>query len=353
MNLLNQTLEKIKPLNEEAAAKALERYHNLTMPTDALGRIGQLAIKVAGITGQAIPEVPQKTLILMAGDHGVVEEGVSAYPQEVTPQMVANFGFGGAAINVFCRHAGADLILVDVGVAADLPDIKGLIKRKVAYGTKNMTKGPAMTREEAVQALEVGIEIAQGEIAKGAGLLGLGDMGIGNTTPSSALVAFIGNITVEESVGRGTGVDDEHLALKIAAIKKAIAVNQPDPKDPLDILAKLGGLEIAGLAGVVLAAAAARVPVIVDGLISTAAALVACQFSPLVKKYLIGSHLSVEPGHKHMLSLMELDPILMGDMRLGEGTGGALTMTLVDAGIKALKEMSTFEEAMVNSTKLN
>lgn len=349
MELLKSTLEQIKPLDQVAIEKAAGRYGSLTMPPGAMGKIGDIAIKIAGATGNPLPNVPaKKTMILMAGDHGVVAEGVSAFPQEVTPQMVMNFGTGGAAINVFTRHAGADLVLVDIGVAADLPDIPGLVKSKVAYGTKNMAQGPAMTREEAVQALEVGIKVVQEQIANGSELVGLGDMGIGNTTPSAALIAFLGKIPVAEVTGRGTGVDDERLKLKISVIEKAIAVNNPDYNDGIDVLAKLGGLEIAGLAGVVLGAAAKNVPVIVDGVISGAAALVACHIKPEVKGYLIGSHLSVEPGHKRMLEVMELSPILTADMRLGEGTGAALTMMMVEAGIKMLREMSTFEEAAIS-----
>jgi len=347
MELLKSTLSKIRPLNEETQKVAQNRLDNLAVPPGSLGKIGKVAVQIAGITGKASPELPKKTIILMAGDHGVVEAGVSAFPQEVTVQMVQNFAQGGATINAFSRHVGADLTLVDVGVAADLPDLPGLLKRKVAYGTKNMLKGPAMTKEEAVSALEVGIQVAQEQIDKGAGIIGLGDMGIGNTTPSSALISFFTQLPVEKVTGLGTGLNQTGLENKVKVIKEAIALNKPNRVDPLDVLAKIGGLEIAGLAGVTLGAAAHGVPIVTDGIISTAAVLTACQLSPEVKNYLIGSHLSVEPGHGHTLKFIELEPMLVLDMRLGEGTGAALTMFLVEAGIKALKEIATFDDASV------
>lgn len=347
MDILQQTLEKIQPLDQEAISKAQDRLNNLTVPRGSLGKIGQIGVQVAGITGKARPDLPKKSIILMAGDHGIVEEEVSAFPQEVTVQMVYNFVNGGATANAFARHAGAELVLVDVGIASDLPDLPGLIKKKVAYGTKNMAKGPAMTREETVQAIEVGINVAKEQIAKGTDLIGLGEMGIGNTTPSSALIAYFAKLPVEQVTGRGTGINQAGLENKIRVIEEAIRINQPNLEDPLDVLAKLGGLEIAALAGVTLGAAAARVPIIFDGLISTAAVVSAYGICPQVKDYLIGSHLSVEPGHRHMLKHLSVDPMLMLDMRLGEGTGAALTMFMVEAGIKALREVATFEEAAV------
>jgi len=348
MELLRRTLEDIGPLNQEALDLAQKRLDNLAVPPGSLGKIGKVGVQLAGITGKFPPELPKKAIILMAGDHGVVSEGVSAFPQEVTQQMVYNFAKGGATINAFARHAGADLVLVDVGVAADLPDLPGLLKRKVAYGTKNMLYGPAMTREEAIEALEVGIEVAQGKIKEGITLLGLGDMGIGNTTPSSALISFFGKLPVDKVTGPGTGLSSDGLINKIKVIEDAIQVNKPDKEDAIDVLAKIGGLEIAGLAGVTLGAAAAGVPVIFDGLISTAAVLTACQICPEVRSYLIGSHLSMEPGHHYMLQFLEIQPMLVLDMRLGEGTGGALTMLMVEAGIKALREVATFDDAQVS-----
>lgn len=348
MSNLRLTIESIRPLDEAVIKKTQERLDNLTKPPGSLGVLERIARQLAGITGKVVPEIPKKAVILMAGDHGVVAEGVSAFPQEVTPQMVLNFASGGAAINVLTRHAGAEICLVDVGVAQDLPDLPGLIKRKIAYGTKNMAEGPAMTEEEAVKAVEVGIEVANEQIDRGIGLIGMGEMGIGNTTPSAAILAVLGEIPVEQAVGRGTGLDDAGLRRKIAVIEKAIEVNKPDKTNALDVLAKVGGLEIAGLAGVVLGAAARRVPVLVDGFISGAAALVATSLAPAAKNYLIGSHLSAEPGHKKMLEIMGLDSVLHMDMRLGEGTGAALGMTVVDAALKILKEMATFEDAGVS-----
>ncbi len=348
MSLLSTTISSISDLPSEIMDQTQQRLDNLTKPPGSLGVLEAIARQVAGITGNPRPQVAKKTIILMAGDHGVVAEGVSAFPQEVTPQMVMNFINSGAGINVLARHAGADLVLVDIGVAADLPDHPMLCKQKVAYGTKNMARGPAMTREEAIQALEVGINIAKAEVAKGVGLLGTGEMGIGNTTPSAAIIAVCGGYPVAEVVGRGTGIDDEGLARKIKTIEQAIAVNKPDPQDALDVLTKVGGLEIAGLAGVILGAAASRVPVIIDGFISGAAAVIAQGLQPKARQYMIGSHLSVEPGHRLTLEVAGLKPVLMMEMRLGEGTGAALGMTVVDAALKILNGMATFDEAGVS-----
>ncbi|WP_366924629.1 nicotinate-nucleotide--dimethylbenzimidazole phosphoribosyltransferase [Metallumcola ferriviriculae] len=349
MSKLERTIQAIEPLNEVAMHEAQQRLDNLTKPPGSLGVLEDVVKKIAGIIGKAaLPQSMEKVIILMAGDHGVVAEGVSAFPQEVTPQMILNFANGGAAINVLAKHAGARLYMVDVGVAVDLPDLPGLDKRKIAYGTKNMAQGPAMTMEEAIAALEVGIDVVNALIDKGASFVAMGEMGIGNTTPSAALLSVLEGLPIEEAVGRGTGVNDEGLRRKITAINKALDVNRPNSEQPLDALVKVGGLEIAGLAGVVLGAAARRVPVMVDGFISGAAALVAVKMAPLAKHYLIGSHLSVEPGHRKMLDAMELKPTLMMDMRLGEGTGAALGMLMVDAAVKILNEMATFDDAGVS-----
>lgn len=347
MELLSRTIGSIKPLNGEAKAKTQVRLDNLTKPPGSLGVLEDLALALAGISGKQPVAPPRKALILMAGDHGVVACGVTAWPQEVTTQMVLNFTSGGAAINVLARHAGAELLLVDIGVASDLPDLPGLLRRKVAYGTANLAEGPAMTGEQAVKALEVGIETANNCIARGAEILGTGEMGIGNTTPSTAILAALSGLPVGDIVGRGTGIDDKRLELKIAAIERGLAVNRPDPEDGLDVLTKLGGLEIAGLAGVCLAGAAARVPVMIDGFISAAAALVAARLNDLCSQYMLASHLSEEPGHRVMLEMLGLQPMLRMRMRLGEGTGAALGMTLVDASVKILNEMATFAEAGV------
>lgn len=348
MPKLESTINKIQPLHKEVMEKTQARLDDLTKPPGSLGVLESIAKQIAGITGQVIPGLPKKAAILMAGDHGIVQEGVAPFPQEVTPQMVLNFVNGGAAMSVLTRHEGVELHVVDIGVAVDLPDVPGIIKRKVAYGTKNMAAGPAMTVEETVRAMEVGIDIAEEVIKNGAGIIGIGEMGIGNTSPSTAIAAVYSQLPVSEVVGRGTGADDERMKVKIAAIQKAIDVNKPDPAKPVELLAKIGGLEIAGLTGVILACAANRVPVIIDGFISGAAALVAGALAPLAREYMLGSHLSEEPGHKVMLELLGLKPILMMHMRLGEGTGAALAMNVVDASLKILKEMATFSEAGVS-----
>ncbi|HDP70688.1 MAG TPA: nicotinate-nucleotide--dimethylbenzimidazole phosphoribosyltransferase, partial [Actinobacteria bacterium] len=277
---------KIKPLDGEAMELAQKRLDSLTKPLGSLGVLEGLAKKLAGITGNPQPEIGKKTIIVMAGDHGVVEEGVSAFPQEVTPQMVYNFLNGGAGINVLAKHVGADVKVVDIGVAAPL-EVSGLISRKIKMGTDNMTEGPAMSKDEAVAAIEAGIDVAEKEINEGVTILGTGEMGIGNTTPSSAITAVFGDISVEEVVGKGTGIDDDGLNQKINIIKKAIQINRPDPTDAIDVLAKVGGLEIAGLAGVILGAAANQIPVVIDGFISGAAALVASKIAPESVNYMI------------------------------------------------------------------
>lgn len=348
MQLLHQTLAAIKPLDREAMARAQAHLDDLTKPPGSLGTLETIARQLAGIKGEVPRQLSRKTHILMAGDHGVVAEGVSAFPQEVTPQMVLNFARGGAAINVLARHAAAELVLVDVGVAVELPELPGLLKKKVAPGTANLARGPAMTREQAVAALEAGIEVAVEKIAAGADLLGVGEMGIGNTTPSAAILAAFSGLPVEQITGRGTGVDDKRWQSKVKAICRGLEINKPDPRDPLDVLAKVGGLEIAGMAGVILAAAASRVPIIIDGFISGTAALVATRLAPGAREYILASHLSEEPGHAATLELMGLQPMLTMQMRLGEGTGAALAMTLVDAALKIYHEMATFSQAGVS-----
>lgn len=349
MKKLEQTLQKIKPLYEDVMKKTQARLDDLTKPPGSLGVLEDIAKQIAGITGCVVPELPKKAAILMAGDHGIVREGVAPFPQEVTPQMVLNFVNGGAAMSVLTRHVNSKLYVVDVGVASDLPDVPNIIKKKVAYGTKNMAEGPAMTLEQAVQAIEVGIEITEMAIKKGAGIIAIGEMGIGNTSPSTAIIATYSKLPVKDVVGRGTGVDNDRLRIKIAAIEKALEINMPDPSRPLEVLAKIGGLEIAGLTGVILTCSANRIPVIIDGFISGAAAVIASEMAPLAKNYMLGSHLSEEPGHKVMLDFLDVKPMLIMNMRLGEGTGAALAMNLVDASLKILKEMATFSEAGVSS----
>jgi nicotinate-nucleotide--dimethylbenzimidazole phosphoribosyltransferase len=347
MSLLSETIAKIQPLDEGAMRAARERQNQLTKPPGSLGRLEKISIQLAGITGQPRPRIARPVVITMAGDHGVALQGVSAYPPEVTPQMVLNFLRGGAAINVLARHAGARVVVVDMGVATDLPPDADLIVKKIAFGTRDFSQGPAMTRDEAQRAVEAGIEVAAREIDRGADMLGTGDMGIGNTTPSSAIVAALTGCPVAEVTGRGTGVDDAGLARKIAVIEHALQVNRPDPSDALDVLSKVGGFEIGGLAGVIIGAAVRRVPVVIDGFISGAAAMIAYHLAPATRPYMIAAHRSVEIGHRAMLDHMQLKPLLDLDLRLGEGTGAALGISLCQAACKILDEMATFEEAGV------
>jgi nicotinate-nucleotide--dimethylbenzimidazole phosphoribosyltransferase len=340
-------IESIRPLDEAAMAGARDRQDQLTKPQGSLGRLEGLAVQIAGITGRERPLLPRKAVVVMAADHGVTTEGVSAFPSEVTPQMVLNFLAGGAAINVLARQAGARVVVVDVGVAAEMAPRDGLLLRKVAPGTRNLAIQPAMTHEEALQAIQVGVDVVEAEVASGLDLVATGDMGIGNTTASSAVVAVLTGRPVVEVAGRGTGIDDAGLARKIRAIEQGIRVNRPDPSDPLDVLSKLGGLEIAGLVGVILAGAAHRLPVVIDGFISGAAALVAARLCPALVPYLVPSHQSVEVGHRVLLQSLGLAPLLNLEMRLGEGTGAAIAMQLIDDALAIQNEMATFAEAGV------
>jgi len=346
--LLSNTIELIKPLDKGAMAEARLRQDTLTKPQGSLGRLEELSIKLAGIQGKPIPQIRHKAIITMVGDHGVVAEGVSAYPQEVTAQMVYNFLRGGAGINVLAHHVGARIIIVDIGVATDLKPDPQLLSRKIGYGTHNMCLGPAMTHEQAVTSIEAGIEVVAAELAKGLDIGGTGDMGIGNTTASSAICAAMTGKPVAGVVGRGTGINDEQLAHKIEVIKRALAVNRPDPNQPLDVLAKLGGFEIGGLVGVMLAAAAYRIPVVIDGFISGTAALIATALAPGLRDFLIAAHVSAEAGHKLLLRHLGLKPLLDLGMRLGEGTGAVLGIFLAEAAARILAEMSTFGEAGVS-----
>jgi len=346
--LLSNIIEMIKPLDREAIAEARARQDRLTKPQGSLGRLEELSIQLAGIQGKPIPQIRHKAIITMAGDHGVVAERVSAFPQQVTAQMVYNFLSGGAGINVTARQIGARIIVVDMGVATELEPNPQLLARKVAFGTQNMSQGPAMTREQAVTAIETGIEVVASEVAKGLDIVGTGDMGIGNTTASSAICAVMTEKPVAEVTGRGTGIADEQLTYKIEIINRALAVNQPDPKQPLDVLAKVGGFEIGGLVGVMLAAAAHRIPVVIDGFISGAAALIATALSPGLRDFLIAAHVSAEAGHHLLLKHLGLKPLLDLGMRLGEGTGAALGIFLSETAARVLAEMSTFAEAGVS-----
>ena len=365
MSRLKEVLERIGPLDRAAMESARARQATLTKPQGSLGVLEDLSVRVAGITGNPAPEVKEKLIVTVAGDHGVAEEGVSAFPSEVTLQMLYNFLNGGAAINVLARHVGARVVVVDLGVAAEVAanaaaDAENFVDKKVGYGTANISKGPAMTYEDAVRSVEAGIEVLERElenagqrrsVGTGVDIVGVGDMGIGNTTPSSAVVAFVTGEPVEKVTGRGTGLDDEGFAAKIKTIKKALAVNKPTRGDGIDILAKLGGFEIGGMAGVMLAGAAHRIPVVVDGFISGAAALLAYELCPPVRDYLVASHLSVESGHRAILEHLRLEPLLDLNLRLGEGTGATLGISVVEAACKILREMATFAEAGVSESE--
>ncbi|MBA7552480.1 Nicotinate-nucleotide--dimethylbenzimidazole phosphoribosyltransferase [subsurface metagenome] len=345
---LSNIIEMIKPLDEGAMAKARARQNMLTKPRGSLGRLEGLSVKIAGITGKAMPRIEQKAIVTMAGDHGVIAEGVSAYPQEVTAQMVYNFLTGGADINVLARHIGARVVVVDMGVAANLEPHPWLVSKKIAFGTRNMAKEPAMSRQQALMAIDGGIEVINEEVAKGLDIVGVGDMGIGNTTASSAICAAITGEPVAKVTGRGTGINEEELASKVKVIETALALNKPDPKDAIDVLSKVGGFEIGGIAGVILGAAAQRIPVVIDGFIAGAAALIASGLCSKVKDYLIAAHVSAEIGHKAMLDYLGLKPLLDLEMRLGEGTGAALAIPIIEAAAKTLAEMATFADAGVS-----
>ena len=342
----------IPPIDKQAAKQAQVRQNRLTKPPGSLGRLEEMSIQLAGMKADPMPEVSRKAVIVMAADHGVALEGVSAFPVEVTKQMVLNFLHGGAAINVLARQAGAATHIVDIGVASDFdPSLPGLWRRKIAYGTRNMAKEPAMTSAQAEQALACGMEVLAEIAEKGLDVIATGDMGIGNTTSSAAIVAVMAGLPVDKVTGRGTGLDDAGLLRKIQVIQQAIAVNQPDPNDPMDVLCKVGGLEIAGLAGVMIAAAARRIPVAVDGFISTAAAMIGVGLVPDVRHYLFGAHRSVEIGHQVMHRYLGLTPLLNLNLRLGEGTGAVLAFHLLEAACRLLREMATFDEAGVSDKK--
>lgn len=344
---LNKLIKSIQPIDRSLEPAIRAHLDQLTKPPKSLGRLEDLAAQYCLITNTSKPILGRKKIFTFAGDHGVAAEGVSAYPQEVTSQMVVNMLAGGAAVNVLAGHAGAELSVIDVGVADPLVEAPGLIRRKIKSGTGNITSGPAMSLEETGQAIETGIELARSAASEGITLIGTGEMGIANTTPSSALFAVLLPCPVEDITGRGTGIDDAGLIKKIEVIKRALMVNQGKCTDTLSTLAALGGLEIAAISGLCLGAASARIPVVVDGFISSAGALVACRLCPPVKDYLFFSHRSEEAGHGTFLRIFKAEPILDLRMRLGEGTGAALAMTIIEAAVKIYKGMATFSSAGV------
>ena len=350
--LLEDTIAAIGPLDGAAVAAARDRQETLTKPRGSLGRLEDLSVQLAGIAGQCPPPMPEPAAVaVFAADHGVHAQGVSPWPQEVTAQMVANFLASGAAVNAIAAQAGADVRVVDIGVAGDLPEAPGLVSRKVRRGTADMTGGPAMSGDEARRAVETGIEIARDLTASGYRCLITGDMGIANTTASAALIAVFTGADPEQVTGRGTGIDDQTWARKVDVVRRALALHNADPADPLAVLAAVGGLEHAALAGFILGGAAQRVPVMLDGVIACAAALAARAFAPDVTGCLIAGHLSTEPGARRALDSLGLRPLLDLGLRLGEGSGAVLALPVVAAAARVLRDMATFDSAGVSGEK--
>lgn len=350
MQLLETTIKKIFSADDAVRHQARARLEQLTMPHWALGRLMDLAEDLAAMTGSLHPPTTRKTVATMAGDHGVTAQGVSKYPQAVTVQMVHNFVRGGAGINALARLADARVVVVDMGVAGDLTDLAAtgsILSKRIGAGTKDMAMGPAMSRDEAVRCIEAGIEVAAA-LADVTDLFATGDMGIGNTTPSSAITAVFSGSPIAEVTGRGTGIEEDQFLHKVRIIEQALRVNRPDPSDALDILAKVGGFEIGGIAGLILGAASLRKPVLIDGFISTAGALIAAHLAPTASDYIIASHRSMEQGHRIALAHLGKKPLLDLDLRLGEGTGAVLAMNLVEAAVRILTGVATFEEAAVS-----
>jgi nicotinate-nucleotide--dimethylbenzimidazole phosphoribosyltransferase len=350
MTRLAELLSAIAPPPPGGADAAARHLDSLTKPAGSLGRLEEIALRLALLRGGA-PEVRHPVIFTFAADHGVAAEGVSAYPQVVTAQMVENFLRGGAAVNVLARQAGARLVVADFGVAAPLERSERLVACPIGPGTANIAAGPAMTREQAVRAIETGAALAQQALDAGADLLATGEMGIGNTTVASAIAAALTGGAPERVTGRGTGVDDATLARKVAVVRRALEVNQPDAGDGLDVLAKVGGFEIGGLVGVILAGAARRVPVVLDGFIAGSAALIAVALAPAARHALFAAHRSAEPGHALVLDHLGLTPYLDLSLRLGEGTGAALFIHLARAAALVWSEMATFKAAGVSSAR--
>lgn len=348
MSAIPEIVASVSPLKQQWHERAVARLNSLTKPLGSLGRLEEIAARLVAIREMERPECSNKVIFTFAADHGVTEEGVSAYPKEVTRQMLLNFAAGGAAISVLCRHFGIDVVIVDIGVDGDVDGSNGLVRKKVARGTKNMARECAMTEAEVSCAFDVGVELAILAAKQGRTLIGTGEMGIGNTTAASAITAVLTGRPVAEVTGRGTGIDDHGLKRKVEVIERALAVNRPDPSKPMDVLRKVGGLEIAGLTGLIVGAATQHIPVVVDGFISTAAAAVACALQPQVKQFLFAAHRSSEPGHDALLQFIGQAPILDLKMRLGEGTGAALAMAVIEAAGKLLSEMATFSSAGVS-----
>ncbi len=347
---LEEIVNGIQPVEDLWIQRARERTAQLVMPSRALGRLHEISERLCGIQQTLKPSVNRKAILIMAGDHGVADEGVSAYPQEVTAAMVQTFLRGGAGINAISRHVGAHVWVVDMGIVPELDpkSISGgnsLILRKIAQGTANLAKGPAMSRQNAEESIINGFQLASDLFHQGIELLGTGDMGIANTTSSAAIGSVVTGIDPKDMVGRGTGVDDNGYTIKLETVRKGIRINQPNALDALDVLAKVGGFEIGGIAGCILAAAFHGRPVVIDGFISTAGALIAYSLCPRTSDYMFGGHCSEEAGHRNMLKYMGIEPILDLGMRLGEGSGGALAMSIIESAVHVFNEVLTFDEA--------
>lgn len=349
--IVNEVIAAITPTDPAAEQRAWQRLDSLTKPARSLGRLEELAARIARVQGTDHPDVAAKAVLLMAGDHGVVAEGVALFPQDVTWQMVANFAAGGAAINQIAASVGARVVVHDVGVNKDISAIGGVRHVKVAMGTSNMAHGPAMGRDECCEAIMVGVKAARDAVAVGARLLAIGEMGIGNTTASTALTAAFTGAEVASIVGPGAGATDEIMARKVEVVRAALEVNGVASLDPLGVLAAVGGLEIAAMAGAVLGAAQAGVAVVSDGVIAGSATLAAVRMCPTAADYVFPSHRSVEPAHAILLEALGLEPVLTLDMRLGEGTGAALTMGIIDAACRMISGMATFAEAGVSDAE--
>ncbi|MFI8711322.1 nicotinate-nucleotide--dimethylbenzimidazole phosphoribosyltransferase [Brevibacillus brevis] len=337
----------IEPRNQEASEQTRQHVDQLTKPLGSLGRLEQLAIELAGMTGETMPVVTPPGVLVFAADHGVAREGVSAYPQEVTAQMVLNMVHGGAGVNVFARQIGAIQKIVDVGVAVEI-EAPGVYHKKIRAGSGNMLKEAAMTADEAQRSIAVGLEMAEAMIGEGAKVLIVGEVGIGNTTASSAILSALTGADPEQIVGRGTGLDDAGWQRKKTVVREALALHRPDATNPLDVLAKVGGLEIGAMAGAIMGAASRRVPVLLDGFIATVAALLAVRLEPLVADYLIAGHRSEEPGHDFVLQELGKEPLLSLKLRLGEGSGATLAFPIVEAATRMVREMATFASAGVS-----
>lgn len=348
MNLLHDTLAKITPLNLAVMEAVQERLDQLAKPQGSLGRLENMVKQYAGITGQAEPQVPQSCMVVASADHGAARHGISAYPVETTIHMTTNYLVSkGASANAFANFCGSDMVVVDMGIAGDLSDVPGIWQRKIANGTNDFTQGPAMSYEQAVQAIETGIEIVNDKVRQGYRCFSLGEMGIGNTTASAAIVAAFTGLTPEKVTGRGTGISDSRMKVKIEIVRQALAVNRPDKADGIDVLAKVGGFEIGALTGVILGAAANRCAVVIDGLNTTAAALIANAINPLSKKYMFASHLSGEPAHIIALNYLHLHACLDMGVRLGEAIGASVVVDMLAVSIKMLNQMTTFDQAQI------